>query len=141
MKDRIVFFVLGAVLATVAYFAGDMDKAGAQEDVKVFDGDVIINGLLSVNSGKMAIKYDPLNLSEADKIPSAIVFLSNEDITAIELINGPRNNRRGKFPSKMVLMAATEDSGTEHYSAISLSGNYNEDFHMLTSDSGLVKVK
>ena len=33
MRDRIVFFVLGALLATIAYFAGDMNNLSAQGEV------------------------------------------------------------------------------------------------------------
>ena len=48
MKDRIVFFVLGAVLATIAYSAGDMNQATGQSGTKEFDGDVSIKGHLHV---------------------------------------------------------------------------------------------
>ena len=51
MKDRILFFVLGAVLATAAYFAGDMDKAGAQEETMVIDRDLLIRGELIIEGG------------------------------------------------------------------------------------------
>ena len=38
MKDRIVFFILGALLATFAYFAGNMNKLDADIDKKgVYD--------------------------------------------------------------------------------------------------------
>ena len=33
MKDKIVFFILGALLATLAYFVGDIDTLTAEEKV------------------------------------------------------------------------------------------------------------
>lgn len=48
MKDRIVFFVLGAVLATIAYFAGDMNQATGQSGIRVIDENVSIKGNLHV---------------------------------------------------------------------------------------------
>ena len=32
MKDRITFFVIGALLATIAYFAGDMREISAGDN-------------------------------------------------------------------------------------------------------------
>ena len=41
MKDRIVFFVLGVFLATIAYFAGDMGNLFAQNNIRYFDNLVV----------------------------------------------------------------------------------------------------
>jgi hypothetical protein len=35
MKDKVVFFILGALLATLAYFAGDMSDVKAKNEVVV----------------------------------------------------------------------------------------------------------
>lgn len=49
-RDRIIFFVLGCLLSTIAYIAGDIDNINAQDtqDKKIFDQDVIIRGRLLV---------------------------------------------------------------------------------------------
>ncbi len=47
MKSKITFFVLGAILATIAYFLGDMNDISAQNDTAVFDT-VIVEGDLFV---------------------------------------------------------------------------------------------
>lgn len=33
MKDKVVFFILGALLATIAYFAGDLETLTAQDKI------------------------------------------------------------------------------------------------------------
>jgi len=57
MRDRVVFFILGAVLATVAYFVGDMNPISAQSDTKFFDGNVVIDGSLHVKGGKLIVSH------------------------------------------------------------------------------------
>ena len=57
MKERIVFFVLGAVLATLAYFVGDINNIYAQNDTAVFDGDVVVNGSLYVKGGQFTVEH------------------------------------------------------------------------------------
>ena len=47
MKDRIIFFVLGAILATIAYFVGDMSKVSAQNGRAVFD-ELVVRDKLTV---------------------------------------------------------------------------------------------
>lgn len=42
MKDKIVFFVLGAVLATVAYFVGDMDNLSADSEIGSMEFDTVV---------------------------------------------------------------------------------------------------
>ena len=47
-KDRIIFFVMGALLATIAYIVGAIDSTNAEDDKKVFSQDVLIKGSLLV---------------------------------------------------------------------------------------------
>ena len=59
MRDRIIFFVLGALLATFAYFAGNVDIGAADDELVVrrltvsdqliLLGDAVIDGRLLVN--------------------------------------------------------------------------------------------
>ena len=59
MRDRIIFFVLGALLATIAYFAGNVDIGTADDELVVrrltvsdhliLLGDAAIDGHLLVN--------------------------------------------------------------------------------------------
>ena len=37
MKDKVVFFILGALLATIAYFAGDLETLTAQDKITELD--------------------------------------------------------------------------------------------------------
>ncbi|MDE0323662.1 MAG: hypothetical protein OXN27_07035 [Candidatus Poribacteria bacterium] len=55
MKDRIIFFVLGAILATIAYFVGDMRNVSAQNETAFFDN-VEVLGHLSVR-GSIVVQH------------------------------------------------------------------------------------
>ena len=59
MRDRIVFFILGALLATLAYFAGDMNNAKAKDEVVTEDlnvlGDLHLAGRLMVGGGEIVL--------------------------------------------------------------------------------------
>ena len=140
MKDRIVFFVLGVVLATVAYFVGDMDKADAQSGTKVFEGNVLIKGQLTVNSGRAIIKYDPFNLDDPAKTLSSITFLSDTKGASILLTNGPQN-RRGEKPSTVMLSATKHEEKGDDYAFISLTGRYGRDHHAVLSGMGLQRAR
>ncbi len=50
MKDRIIFFLLGGLLATISYLAGDINNINAQHDQNrnIFEKDVLIKGNLLV---------------------------------------------------------------------------------------------
>lgn len=50
MKSKIVFFFLGAMVATMSYLAGDLTlTADSQGTTKVFEGNVFIKGHLWVD--------------------------------------------------------------------------------------------
>lgn len=58
MKDKIVFFIIGAIVATIAYFLGDINTLNANE---TFLEDVFIGGQLFVGNpdqGMVSITHD-----------------------------------------------------------------------------------
>ena len=59
MRDRIVFFVLGAIIATVAYFVGDMSNISAQNGRAVFDK-LVVRDTLTV--GKRVLVGNELSV-------------------------------------------------------------------------------
>jgi hypothetical protein len=136
MKDRIVFFVLGAVLATVAYFAGDMDKAKAQGP-EIFEGDVVIKGGLLVAGGKLIVIENPFLIKGADEVESAVSINADEDSASLALYyNGPVNI--GKSASSVELIATNISDGS-YVSSIRLSGEYEKDVWSLLSIQDLSK--
>ncbi len=140
MKDRIVFFVLGAVVATVAYFAGDMDRADAQGRDRFFGGDVFIKGRLTVSSGEFFVTYDPRDTHDMAKIDSSVGIIAGEDSASILLNKGPYNSLTEKFPASLIL-TINETNESKVYSIISLAGDYDRDIYHISSNDGLVKVK
>ena len=67
MKDRIVFFVLGAILATIAYFVGDMNNLSAQGDVtrieKLSVGEITVDKTLVVGNNEDYSKIEGKSIS------------------------------------------------------------------------------
>ena len=123
MRDRIVFFILGAVLATVAYFVGDMNKAGAQDGETTFDGNVLINGTLIVAGGSIQIQDNPHLMKNVDELESLISIVADHDGAAIALYNGP-SNETDEYASNIVITARTTDRGS-NYSAMFLLSDYD----------------
>ena len=126
MKDRIVFFVLGAVLATVAFFVGDMDKATAQDSTRIIEEDVIIKGKLTVAGGELLIKYNPTLVKKDHELDSSISILTTDRAASIMLQNGPINRRTRKHKSSLTIIALDMDNG-EGRSVIELAGKYEKD--------------
>jgi len=88
MKDRIVFFVLGAILATIAYFVGDMSNnisAQNEGDFARFD-DVIVSDTLWVH-GKIVVQH-----VLPDNKTNLLIIAADEDGTQIrqEYMYDPR---------------------------------------------------
>lgn len=105
MKERIVFFVLGAILTTFGYFVGDMNNISAQgEYIKVFDDHVKVKGNLYVDGAlivrdkafmenSLAVK-NSIRLSR--EIPgnknNQILFVANENSVGIsQYLNYPND--------------------------------------------------
>ncbi len=139
MRDRIVFFILGAVLATVAYFAGDMNKAGAQDDEKVFAGDVIINGSLFVDGGKIML-HDHFDVQEGVDELSYVSITVDKEGANLSLNKGPLDVDTLSFSSSIQLSTQQMDEG-HHVSSITLQGEYGKDRVTLWSMSELNKGK
>lgn len=140
MKDRIVFFLLGAVLATVAYFAGDMDTADAQSGTKVFDSDVVVKGKLIISGGGIDIYRHPEvvdGFEEIQKLNSFInIGVGTGNACAITMRVGPYDKNKGRYPAKMlmsVIGAGGKYDGTP-FSQILLYGNYGGRFGIVRSD-------
>ena len=103
MRDKIVFFILGAVLATLAYFAGDMNNAKAED--RTIDGDLIVKGQLTISSGTLLIHNQ-----SAERFPNrpvnAIFMTANDQKAGIGIFNSFQENESGpKAKSELRLQA------------------------------------
>lgn len=111
MRDRVVFFLLGATVATIAYFVGDMKKVDAQNNTRVFDN-VHIKGELLITGGGLIIRNNE-DLSRVDV--NTFGVLVRDDFVGIALENYVRSIRAGE-PSSRVLIGAFEDeNGSKSY--------------------------
>lgn len=141
MKGRIVFFVLGAALATIAYFAGDMNKAGAQDGTsifrgtKVFQDDVVINGTLTVAGGTLSVSKNPFLSKKASDLESVITINANDEGGYIFIFNGPRDDNTREFPSRIIIRAETSDG--DNISAINFDSDYGKDSFKISSKDKL----
>ena len=87
-------FLLGAMVATIAYIAGDMTlTAESQEKAKVFRGDVLIEGTLLVGEGVIIGRRE-------DNTPYIILTTGVGDYkktSAITLSGGQERNSRNSI--------------------------------------------
>ena len=120
MRNKIVFFILGAILATIAYHIGDMEKVDADSPT-VFQ-DVWIKGDLVVSGGAIIVE-DVLDSEQYPK--SSIQLRVSEGNAGISIVNSRSEIPETPAASGLVLMANTGDDG-ESYSAINLSGNHDK---------------
>ena len=84
MKDRIVFFIIGAITATLAFIIGSMKEASvsAQDtatkvDSLEVDGDVLIKGTLIIGEKPNHI------LLKSDEKDSTVLILRNDSTAVI----------------------------------------------------------
>lgn len=76
MRDKVLFFILGAVLATIAYFIGSMNRSGSNDEVTTFEklhieksltvGDSIIVGFKSLDDWEH-------NIATGEKEPNVFI--------------------------------------------------------------------
>lgn len=122
MRDKIVFFILGVVVATLVYFFHDMNNATAQE--KTIVEDLLVTGTLWVKSGN-AIVTNGLDTSNA-------VRLEVDDTgTRIGLINGLTEDGSN---AKSTLFLTAETKNNKSSSRIILQGESGQDFWSLYSN-------
>ena len=140
MKDRILFFILGAVLATAAYFIGDMNLTETEDPNKVFEGDVEVRGKLLVTGGSLSVVNLDRTLNEPRN--EAVIF-AGEEITALMLMSNIRNAAGGTLiigdemttSSTITLIASVSDMGrNEGLSILNLSGNNGNEKWVRTSN-------
>ena len=56
MKDRIIFFVLGAIVATVGYFIGSLKSTPTERDTPVFENIRVKQSLIVGEDEKPHVK-------------------------------------------------------------------------------------
>ena len=122
MRDKIVFFIFGVVVATLAYFVHDMNSATAQE--KTIVEDLIVTGTLLVKSGNVIVT-NGLDVSNAIK-------LEVDDTGArMGLINGLTEEASN---AKSTLFLTAETKNDKSSSRIILQGEAGQDFWSLYSN-------
>lgn len=132
MKDRVVFFILGTIVAILAYFVGDLENTTATNDLQVFDSDVLINGTLTVASGRLQV-MDNLDIrKDISELESVVSIATDSEGANILLFNGPHKQELEGFASQLSLYARTMSNG-KSFSAIRFKGEYGKDNWMLWS--------
>ena len=135
MKDRIVFFILGAVLATLAYFAGDMNTAdsqvvnGVHKGDLTIDGELNISGTVTVGGGRLTVMYldddyiDSLIRNQKPVIINGIHLNVSEKNAAITAAYGLKTDK--SVVSEVFLVAGEDETGG--VSGIALTGKVGKD--------------
>lgn len=127
MRDKIVFFIFGALLATLAYLAGNMNNAKAQD--RTIDGDIIIDGkltvtgILSVSSGQVFIG------NTLDSPENGVTIGVYDEQAQIGIGYGFQRDQLG-FKQKSGLTLRADNNGAR----ITLSGKYGQDTWFLSSN-------
>ena len=122
MRDKVVFFILGALLATIAYFAGDMNKAGARDHLQEFE-DVLVKGDLIVSGGRLVIHNDP---PFSKDIGNYIEFQVDEEASAIIMITG-KGQEPGDMTASSVSIKSTMMADLKPVAGIQLTGDYGQE--------------
>ena len=104
MRDRVVFFLLVAIVATVAYFVGDMEKVDAQDNSRIFDN-VVIKGELVITGGKLVVE-DNENLNNRNANTFGVIVSDGHVLVTIDNHKGAI---RAGEPSSEIIIAALED--------------------------------
>ena len=105
MRDKIVFFILGALLATLAYFAGDMNDAKAKDEVVI--GDLDVTGNLTL-AGSLRVGGGTILLTNRDDISQRVTITASDKQASIILDNQIDPNTLGS-KSALYLSAYTVD--------------------------------
>ena len=124
MKERIVFFILGALVATVAYFAGDISSLSAREDVKFYD---------RLTVGTLVART--IMISEGDAGSSHIGLHVKNNVPSINL----SNRLNGKEYSGIMLSAFSDFDVTGSTPLILLIGKDDENVYTLTNEGAQKK--
>ena len=145
MKDKVLFFLLDAVVATVGYFVGDMEtdtveevnyvdevskvkRFGEEGGEVFFEGDVIIKGTLHVTGGQISVSNKPV-FRENERF---IAISTREEGSHILLADTPYKESLG-YSSTLMLSATKTKGFPMGYSKIVLSGNHGFDKHEIKS--------
>ena len=81
MRDKVMFFFLGAVVATIAYFIGDLETLTAEDEFHEID-------VLSVN--RLFVEH---SIAVGDKGKSAIVIMADNERAEISMFGELPENR------------------------------------------------
>ena len=108
MKDKIVFFILGALLATIAYLAGDLETLTAQDKPQELERLKV--GVLEVDN--LRVKYDMYVGGNEKPFVRIVALNESADISLVG---------KGEDTSSLRL-SVREDVGTGGYASISLIG-------------------
>ena len=125
MREKIVFFILGAVLATLAYFAGDMNDISALEEPAVLDK-------LTVDT--LVAKKIIINKEGPDKSSIGMFIMDNKPYIYLD-------NRDGIKVNSRITMSAYSDKDTllgSGGSSIILSGKNDRSEYTITN-SGVLR--
>ena len=126
MRDRVVFFLLVAIVATVAYFVSDMEKADAQKDLEIFDNVVIKGGLL-ITGGKLVVENP-----KRGKVNNRFAVTVVDNHVSITLDNYKGAIRAGE-PSSKVAIGVLQDEKWPSSAYMRLTSNSGKSEKLITS--------
>ena len=105
MRDKIVFFILGALISTLTYFAGDMNNVKAKDEVVI--GNLDITGNLTL-AGSLKVGGGTILLTNTNDISQRVTITASDKQAAIILDNQIDPNTLGS-KSALYLSAYTVD--------------------------------
>ena len=114
MRDRIIFFVLGALLATLAYFAGDMQLSAHNTEIegkqiipKLFVEEIqVLSDLIVGGSGRYSIRMNAdhekaiFMIRDPDTPRRSIRMVVDHEGAAIDLLSPNGKRFIGLFVAK-----------------------------------------
>lgn len=143
MRDKIVFFVLGAVLATIAYTIGDLETLTAEDEITELDH-LTVNRITvkeSIVVGDVGTK--PILIKSTHELAKIVllggVFTKNDDFRKID--NSPAVLLQAKDNGAM-LRIESHSERPEAVSALAILNRENTKFEsgLILQDSNGEKV-
>ena len=132
MRDKVVFFILGALLATIAYTAGDLETLTAQKEPTEFPpvvSDLIVKNRLAVlgNDGEYILMGPDQNggmriilKGKGEDVPK-ILLRVDEDSGLIGIDQGKDANNVTMATSKTMSVISGESHGVHPESRFHIS--------------------
>lgn len=108
MKDKIVFFILGALLATLAYFAGDVNLSAVDHDIESFDT-LVVEKLIVGKT--LSVGLENFNVQPGTADPH-VIMSANDDRAFISIARDIGSPTLPPHQRKVIFVAIDKDKGS-----------------------------